>query len=85
MKFISTLILSTIALIFIEDIGVFVRYVILKIIGKKINYRDLYDKEGVDLINKQGYFNIILGVITLGLLIKGIVEILIRIGLIIND
>lgn len=65
---------------FIQDIGVFVRFVFFKLIGKDIEYQSLYDEDDTDMIDKQSYLNIVLGLITVGLVIKGVVEILIKMG-----
>jgi hypothetical protein len=78
--FIVKAIIVSIIIMFIQDIGVFVRFVFFKLIGKDIEYQSLYDEDDTDMIDKQSYLNIVLGVITVGLVIKGVVEILIKMG-----
>jgi hypothetical protein len=78
--FIVKAIIVSIIIMFIQDIGVFVRFVFFKLIGKDIGYQSLYDEDDTDMIDKQSYLNIVLGLITVGLVIKGVVEILIKMG-----
>jgi hypothetical protein len=78
--FIVKAIIVSIIIMFIQDIGVFVRFVFFKLIGKDIEYQSLYDEDDTDMIDKQSYLNIVLGLITVGLVIKGVVEILIKMG-----
>lgn len=72
--FILKIIIGSIVMYFLEDVGVLVRFLFFKLIGKDVDFYSFYDKEDTDMVDKQSWWNILLGFITVGFLISGIYE-----------